>query len=102
MRQRRDGFAHEGRCQPNGDWMLEEGMVAPSIWSVRESWWLEEVVVVTKDGGRPVFSWGFGPLTDAEASPARKSPPVWLIPERGRAAQVLSGAIRDSGRGQRP
>jgi hypothetical protein len=28
----------------------------------RERYWLEEVVVVTPDGGRPLFSWGFGPL----------------------------------------
>jgi hypothetical protein len=25
--------------------------------------WLEEVVHITKDGGRPLFSWGFEPLT---------------------------------------
>jgi Xaa-Pro dipeptidase len=25
--------------------------------------WLEELVHVTKDGGRPLFSWGFEPLT---------------------------------------
>jgi hypothetical protein len=24
---------------------------------------LEEVIAVTKDGGRPLFSWGFAPLT---------------------------------------
>jgi len=28
----------------------------------RERYWLEEVVVVTEDAGRPLFSWGFGPL----------------------------------------
>jgi hypothetical protein len=28
-----------------------------------ERLWLEEVVHVTKDGGRPLFSWGFAPLT---------------------------------------
>jgi Xaa-Pro aminopeptidase len=54
----------EGR--PNGDWALEEGMVVPMHLLVpggeRERYWLEEVVAVGKAGGRPLFSWGFGPL----------------------------------------
>jgi Xaa-Pro dipeptidase len=25
--------------------------------------WLEDVIAVSKDGGRPLFSWGFEPLT---------------------------------------
>lgn len=53
--------------RPNGDWTLEEGMVAPMHLlcpgGERERWWVEEVVVVGRDGGRPLFSWGFGPLT---------------------------------------
>ena len=52
---------------PNGDWTLEEGMVTPMHLlypgGERSRWWLEEVVVIGKDGGRPLFSWGFGPLT---------------------------------------
>lgn len=52
--------------RPNGDWSLEAGMVAPMHLlypgGERERWWVEEVVVVGKDGGRPLFSWGFGPL----------------------------------------
>jgi hypothetical protein len=28
-----------------------------------ERFWLEEVVAVGNDGGKPLFSWGFGPLT---------------------------------------
>jgi Xaa-Pro aminopeptidase len=52
--------------KPNGDWTLEAGMVAPMHLLVpggsRERWWVEEVVVIGKDGGRPLFSWGFGPL----------------------------------------
>ena len=55
----------EGR--PNGDWALEEGMVAPMHLlypgGEHERMWLEEVVAVTRDGGRPLFSWGFEPLT---------------------------------------
>jgi Xaa-Pro dipeptidase len=52
---------------PNGDWVLEENMVAPVHLlypgGEHERVWLEEVVHITKDGGRPLFSWGFEPLT---------------------------------------
>jgi Xaa-Pro dipeptidase len=52
--------------RPNGDWVLEENMVAPVHLlypgGEHERIWLEEVVHVTKDGGRPLFSWGFDPL----------------------------------------
>ena len=51
----------------NTDWMLEDGMVAPVHLlypgGEHERLWVEEVVAVTKDGGRPLFSWGFEPLT---------------------------------------
>jgi Xaa-Pro dipeptidase len=51
----------------NGDWVLEKGMVVPMHLLVpggeRERYWLEEVVAVTETGGRPLFSWGFGPLS---------------------------------------
>ena len=54
----------EGKA--NGDWPLEKGMVVPLHLLVpggaRERYWLEEVVVVAEGGGRPLFSWGFGPL----------------------------------------
>ena len=53
--------------RPNGDWVLEENMVAPVHLlypgGAHERMWLEEVVHITKDGGRPLFSWGFEPLT---------------------------------------
>jgi Xaa-Pro aminopeptidase len=53
--------------RPNADWVLEENMVAPVHLlypgGEHERIWLEEVVHVTKDGGRPLFSWGFQPLT---------------------------------------
>ena len=53
--------------RPNGDWVLEEGMVAPVHLlypgGEHDRSWLEEVVVITKDGGRPLFSWGPEPLT---------------------------------------
>jgi Xaa-Pro dipeptidase len=53
--------------RPNTDWMLEDGMVAPAHLlypgGEHERMWVEEVIAVTKDGGRPLFSWGFAPLT---------------------------------------
>ena len=54
----------EGRS--NTDWVLEADMVVPLHLlypgGERERWWLEEVVHVTPEGGRPLFSWGFDPL----------------------------------------
>ena len=51
----------------NTDWTLEEDMVAPVHLlypgGEHERIWLEEVVHVTKDRGRPLFAWGFDPLT---------------------------------------
>lgn len=51
---------------PNGDWALEENMVVPMHLlypgGQNERWWLEEVVHITKDGGKPMFSWGFDAL----------------------------------------
>lgn len=53
--------------QSNANWMLEENMVAPVHLlypgGEHERIWLEDVIHVTKDGGRPLFSWGFDPLT---------------------------------------
>ena len=52
---------------PNRDWCLEEDMVVPLHLlypgGANDRIWLEDVVHVTKDGGRPLFSWGFDPLT---------------------------------------
>jgi Xaa-Pro dipeptidase len=53
--------------RPNLDWTLEDGMVAPVHLlypgGEHERMWLEEVVAIAPDGGRPLFSWGFAPLT---------------------------------------
>jgi Xaa-Pro dipeptidase len=53
--------------RPNTDWVLEDGMVAPVHLlypgGEHERMWLEEVIAVSEDGGRPLFSWGFEPLT---------------------------------------
>jgi hypothetical protein len=58
--------------KPNGDWTLEEGMVVPLHLLVpggdRERYWLEEVAVVTASGGRPLFSWGPGPILTGSPS----------------------------------
>ena len=52
--------------RPNSDWALEDGMVAPvhllypaasTSGSGSRRWY------ITPDGGRPLFSWGFAPLT---------------------------------------
>lgn len=51
----------------NTDWTFEEGMVAPLHLlypgGEKERLWLEEVVAVGADGGRPLFSWGYDALT---------------------------------------
>jgi hypothetical protein len=50
----------------NVDWMLEDGMVVPVHLlypgGEKERFWLEDVVAIGADGGKPLFSWGFGPL----------------------------------------
>jgi len=52
--------------QSNSDWVLEDNMMAPVHLlypgGEHERIWLEDVIHVTKDGGRPLFSWGFDPL----------------------------------------
>jgi Xaa-Pro dipeptidase len=51
---------------PGGNWVLEEGMVAPIhlLYSGGQfdRSWCEEVVEIRNDGGRPLFSWGFDPI----------------------------------------
>lgn len=55
--------------RPNGDWPLVENMVVPLHLLYpggdRERVWLEDVIVVGTDGGRPLFTWGFEPFVDA-------------------------------------
>jgi Xaa-Pro dipeptidase len=49
------------------DWALEEGMVAPIHLLYPggqfDRSWCEEVVEICSDGGKPLFSWGFDPIT---------------------------------------
>src|SRR5262249_45683604 len=58
---------HPADGKSNVDWMLEDGMVVPVHLlypgGEHERFWLEEVVAIGNDGGKPLFSWGFGPLT---------------------------------------
>ena len=53
--------------KPNTDWALEENMVVAAHLlypgDERRRMWVEEVAHVTPDGGRPLFRWGFHPLT---------------------------------------
>ena len=53
--------------RPNTDWVLEDGMVAPFHLlypgGEHERMYVEDVIAITPDGGRPLFSWGFQPLT---------------------------------------
>ena len=50
-----------------GNWKLEEGMVAPIHLlypgSEFDRSWCEEVVEIAADGGKPLFSWGYDPIT---------------------------------------
>ena len=50
----------------DSDWVLEEGMVAPIHLLYPggqfDRSWCEEVVEITGDGGKPLFSWGFDPI----------------------------------------
>jgi Xaa-Pro aminopeptidase len=62
--------------RPNTDWVLQENMVVPVHLlypgGEHERIWLEEVVHITSDGGRPLFSWGFGPLTSSDRLPSER------------------------------
>jgi Xaa-Pro aminopeptidase len=52
--------------EPNGDWRFEAGMVVPLhiIYPGGEASraWLEEVALVTEQGGEPFFGWEYEPL----------------------------------------
>lgn len=53
--------------RPNTDWTLEKDMLVPFHLlypgGAHERMWLEDVIHIGADGGRPLFSWGFAPLT---------------------------------------
>jgi Xaa-Pro dipeptidase len=60
----------DGKAQ-GGNWTLEEGMVAPIHLLYPggqfDRSWCEEVVEIGHDGGKPLFSWGYDPITGREA-----------------------------------
>jgi len=60
------GLSHMDVEQTTSDWRFEAGMVVPlhMVYPGGESSraWLEEVVLVTEQGGEPFFGWGYEPL----------------------------------------
>jgi Xaa-Pro dipeptidase len=60
------GLSHMDIEQTTADWRFEAGMVVPlhMVYPGGESTraWLEEVVLVTEQGGEPFFGWGYEPL----------------------------------------
>jgi Xaa-Pro aminopeptidase len=60
------GLSHMDVEQTTTDWRFEAGMVVPlhMIYpgGERGRAWLEEVVLVTEQGGEPFFGWGYEPL----------------------------------------
>jgi Xaa-Pro dipeptidase len=60
------GLSHMDVEQTTADWRFEAGMVVPLHMlypgGERSRAWLEEVVLVTEQGGEPFFGWGYEPL----------------------------------------
>jgi Xaa-Pro aminopeptidase len=60
------GLSHWDVEQGTPDWRLEAGMVVPlhMVYPGGETTraWLEEVVLVSEQGGEPFFGWGYEPL----------------------------------------
>ena len=60
------GLSHMDVEQTTADWRFEAGMVVPlhMVYPGGESSraWLEEVVLITEQGGEPFFGWGYEPM----------------------------------------
>jgi Xaa-Pro dipeptidase len=60
------GLSHWDVEAKSADWRLEAGMVVPlhMVYPGGETAraWLEEVVLITEQGGEPFFGWGYEPL----------------------------------------
>jgi Xaa-Pro aminopeptidase len=60
------GLSHMDVEQTTADWRFEAGMVVPLHMVVpggeSSRAWLEEVVLITEQGGEPFFGWGYEPL----------------------------------------
>src|ERR1700730_17617510 len=58
--------------KPHGVWGAEAGITFPVQFlypgGEHERFWLEEVVAIGSDGGRPLFSWGVGALEGSAGS----------------------------------
>jgi len=61
-----EGWWEEGKANP--DWILEQGMVVATHvlypGDDRHRFWLEDIALVTNDGGESIFTWGFDPITN--------------------------------------
>ena len=62
------GLSHWDIGEASADWRFEAGMVVPLhiVYPGGETSraWLEEVALVTEQGGEPFFGWGYEPLLD--------------------------------------
>jgi Xaa-Pro dipeptidase len=60
------GLSHWDLEDRSADWRFEAGMVVPLHVVLpggeTERAWLEEVVLITEQGGEPLFGWGYEPL----------------------------------------
>ena len=60
------GLSHWDLEDRSADWRFEAGMVVPLHVVLpggeTERAWLEEVVLITEQGGQPLFGWGYEPL----------------------------------------
>jgi Xaa-Pro aminopeptidase len=60
------GLSHWDLEDRTADWRFEAGMVVPLHVVLpggeTERAWLEEVVLITEQGGQPLFGWGYEPL----------------------------------------
>jgi Xaa-Pro aminopeptidase len=60
------GLSHWDIAETTADWRFEAGMVVPLHivypGGERSRAWLEEVALVTEQGGEPFFGWGYEPL----------------------------------------
>lgn len=59
-------WSEEGKA--NHDWALEQGMVVAAHLLYpggdRHRMWLEDIALVTNEGGESLFTWGFDPMTN--------------------------------------
>ena len=58
--------------KPNSDWAMMKNMVVPLHLlypgGENERVWLEDVIVIGADGGRPLFGWGLQPFMEQRSA----------------------------------